>query len=686
MWGIAPILCFVVLVLTYAASSSELGLVTRVRMAFIGAAVTWGLVVTAFTELLSPFHLITFAWLLAVWMMAVLISVAICITVNTKEKCTARLQLPSMSRFERSCLVAVLSVILLTGLVAFVAPPNNSDSMTYHMARVMHWIQNQTVAHYPTNILYQLFHTPWAEFAILHFQVLSGGDRWANLVQWFSMSGCVIGVSLIARQLGADARGQIFAALIAVTIPMGILQASSTQNDYVAAFWLVCTSYYIFSFKNQHAWANTFGVGASLALAILTKAVSYLYATPLMAWFIFTTLRCLRWQAWKRALVVGGIVLSVNLGHYTRNVELFGNPLGIGQAHTYANEIVTLRVIGSNILRNISLHLGTPSHSINTGIYRSISFIHNATGIDISDPRTTLYHSCCPFRIIGFSTHEDRAGNPIHLLIIVLSVALLCRYRQQWVRRDVTLYAALLTTAFVLFCIYLKWQSWNNRLHLPLFVLWSPVVSIVLLRRGGYKIAIPLMVFLIAGSTLYVFRNEIRPLVGVGPKSTVLNTSRIERLLLRHTGLRDHYPGATQFVQTLPCRDVGLVIGDYDLEYPFWTLLKNGTLERVRIEHINVTNASAPKSRVPPFIGFSPCAVIVVDADRTSLVVEKGNYTKAWALSHEQTYTQAWSSGPVRVFIKQRPSSNRISLLSVSDVSIGKRGGWPLNQCASCNG
>jgi len=82
----------------------------------------------------------------------------------------------------------------------------------------------------------QLFNPPWAEFAMLHLALLGGDERWANGVQWFSMLGSLAGVSLIAKHLGAAARGQLFSALFCATIPMGILQAAGTQNDYVTAF------------------------------------------------------------------------------------------------------------------------------------------------------------------------------------------------------------------------------------------------------------------------------------------------------------------------------------------------------------------------------------------------------------------------------------------------------------------
>ena len=34
-------------------------------------------------------------------------------------------------------------VLVVTAVLSWVSPPNTFDSMTYHMSRVMHWMQNQ---------------------------------------------------------------------------------------------------------------------------------------------------------------------------------------------------------------------------------------------------------------------------------------------------------------------------------------------------------------------------------------------------------------------------------------------------------------------------------------------------------------------------------------------------------------
>jgi hypothetical protein len=94
--------------------------------------------------------------------------------------------------------VAFVAVI---GVIAVVAPPNTWDGMSYHMARVAHWIQDQSVRHFSTSYLPQLYQMPWAEFAITHLQILSGSDIFANCVQWGGMAGSLIGVSWLAGLL-----------------------------------------------------------------------------------------------------------------------------------------------------------------------------------------------------------------------------------------------------------------------------------------------------------------------------------------------------------------------------------------------------------------------------------------------------------------------------------------------------
>jgi hypothetical protein len=112
--------------------------------------------------------------------------------------------------------------------------------MTYHLARVLHWQQDRSVALYAINIERQLHLPPGGEYGILRLDLRSGGDRLDNLPQWLAAMGSLPVVSLIPARLDATARGQALAAVFCATLPMGILQSSSTQNDYQVAYWLAC--------------------------------------------------------------------------------------------------------------------------------------------------------------------------------------------------------------------------------------------------------------------------------------------------------------------------------------------------------------------------------------------------------------------------------------------------------------
>ena len=76
---------------------------------------------------------------------------------------------------------------LVLGVIAVITPTTNWDSLTYHLPRVMHWIQQQSVEHYPADNTCQLEFGPWAAFVVTNLHLLEGNDQWDNLVQWFAV-------------------------------------------------------------------------------------------------------------------------------------------------------------------------------------------------------------------------------------------------------------------------------------------------------------------------------------------------------------------------------------------------------------------------------------------------------------------------------------------------------------------
>ena len=630
------------------------------RSAFLSAAVVLGVLIAVFTEGLSLFRLINFTSLLSLWFLTIIILGYIYYRLIKQEK--RRLSIPKVTQITPVSWVllgGVIFIIATVGLIAIVAAPNTWDSMTYHMARVVHWIQNQSVAHYPTYYAAQLVHPPFAEFAIMHLQILSQGDRFANLVQWFSMFGSVIGVSLIAKQLGAREKGQILAAVFCATIPMGILQGSSTQNDYAVAFWLVCLAHYVLLVLpyQKPPIPLVLAIGASMGLAMLTKSTGYIYALPFMIWLFLANVKRMGWKLWQPIAIVTVIVLALNLNHYLRNFDLYGNPLATAEySKHYKIEIYSLKTFISNIIRNLSLHVDIIRHlglqnfitPLTGKAAKLITIIHSFMGVDINDPRTTF--PVGSYRISGLSFDENIAGNPLHLFLIFLAFPFLLLKKKLNKNPKLVYYCLTLIGGFLLLCLMLKIQIYHSRHHLSLFVLFAAFVGAVFNQAWNRHFVTFIAIILLVTSFQFVFKNKARP---IAAEINIFNTSRNEQYFKNRNHIQQPYLEAVDFLKTQECTNVGLSLGWIPTpsgtywEYPLWAIFPKNHGKKVRFEHIlHPQNMSYEKSQIYPHNQFKPCAIFAVRSSKEERNVEKMTINK-------QTFQKKWSSEPVTILIEE---------------------------------
>jgi 4-amino-4-deoxy-L-arabinose transferase-like glycosyltransferase len=605
-------------------------------VAILEAAIVWGLLVAGIIEFLSAIRFLNFSGIFAFWLWLDLILGFILVRKVKLKNYAANFPIIKMQPFLVVLLIAVALITLTLGLIAVVAPSNNWDSLDYHLPRVVHWIQNGSVEHYPTSYTPQLYSPPWPGFAIMHSYILSGGDRFANLVQWFSMAGCLVGVSLIAKQLGGDLRSQVFSVVLCATIPVGILHSTNAKDTYVVAFWLVCFVYYVVSANNQKITeSHVFKMSASLGLAVFSKGTGYIYGLPFAIWFLLMDFRRDRAQVWKHILAIGTIIGLINFNHYLRNIELFGAPTST-YPYKWSPDAYGIPILISSIVKNASLHLALPLDFINLdALEKAIYKIHEILGVGINDPRTTFGTDFSLQVLIPI--FEDTAGNPLHFWLLLLAVALCLSSRN--LRRNQYLVSYLVTVlcSFMLFCLLIKWQIWHSRLHLPFFVLISPFIGIVVSKISPKIIENIIMIILVQASLVYVLYNEFRPIVA---DKNIFNTSRVEQYLRPVINDKDSYINAAKFVAQTECKNVGLSLET--MEYPWWVLLKNDVRD-LRIEQVNVKNISNVKSLSPPYSNFIPCVIISAGSGRRENVEFQGSiYVKAWQPANPMSKIQVF--------------------------------------------
>jgi len=576
---------------------------------FLDALLVWGTLIVFFTEGLSLFDLLSQAWITTLWLLLVLILLFVLIPSRRDVKDELSRTIASVFLDQKPLVVGILAIVGTTLLIALISPPNTWDSMTYHMSRVVNWVQNGSVRHYPTNIDRQLYLAPFAEFAILQFQLLTGSDRFANLVQWVSMIGSLTAVCLIARTLGANRVGQVFSVVFAATIPMGILQSTSTQTDYVVTLWFVSFVYFlIIDLKSSHP-LNLVRLGVALGLAILTKATAYIYAFPFLAWYVIAKSKGELGKATKIIAIIGSIIILLNTGHYYRNITWFGSPLGpSGEVETYANERFGVDVTLSNVIRNVTFHLGTrPIRlGLNTMLEDIVADLHLLIGTDVNDASRT---TGSPYRVRPLSTHEDLAGSPLHLILGVITLLLVFLHGRFRGERMLTVYVCMIVIGFLFFCSYLKWDPWRQRLHLPLFVVIGPAVGIIsgmlLSKRSLSGLAYGLLI----ASLPWLISNNSKPLLPVVPfssKPSIVATERLSQYFANRSDLEGQYREVTLVLKKMACRTIGVVSGGDDWEYPLWVLLHD-TGDDFTILHSDVESTNGQYQ-----VWQDPCARVYI--------------------------------------------------------------------------
>ena len=592
----------------------------------LAAAVTWGTLVALSTELLGLVHVLQRQSVGAFWL--VVLGICIVLVIRRRNRVSFRFARPQMDGPLAWAMLGIVALYMaVTLLVAIVAPPNTNDSMQYHMSRVMHWIVDRSVDFYPTFSDRQLWMPPFAEYAILHFQLLAGNDILANLVQWLSMAGSVLGASLIASRLGAGQKGQLFAALFAVTLPMGVLQSTSTQTDYVAAFWGICLVYFAMAEANRVAsgstdgfTANSFLMTLAFGLGVLAKGTFVVCAVPFLAWLLAVLLWKRKWKLAAGLAFLGlTALLLLNGNLWWKNFRTFGSPLGPAAEHL-GSTVFTPAAIFSTGLRNAAMQMAFDTGPANKALYFVVQGVHEILGMDLNDPRTTLG----TYRI-RHSVHEDFAGNNWHFIFSALSVVsafgifAVDFYRRRTRGKNAPLvipssnydfykplyFGLAVFLAYMLFSALFKWQDTDSRLLLPWFLTAAPLTGWVFGRVHRYiQFAV---VFLLALSSLTVLlSNPSRPLIVTGQNESILKASRMKTRFNNSPEIMDGYLTVASTARDLKCDSLGLALDSHTSEYLIWAALSPSGQEYSQVENL-LAFPGTGRFATP---GFRPCAII----------------------------------------------------------------------------
>jgi hypothetical protein len=221
-------------------------------------------------------------------------------------------------------LLAVVAVALAYELVlVLTVPANNWDSLTYHLARVAAWVQHgglYWIPNAPTDRMNEF--QPLAEQEILFLFVATGKGALFALPQFVAELALVGGIYTASQRLGYTSRQALLAALFFATFTLVALEATTAQNDLVAASLSLLAV--VFLLGETTAEACLAGIALALGLGVkLTTAL------------VLPVIVLLAWRSGRRRTVVfagSGVVAfaAVAMWSFVLNVVETGHVLGHG--------------------------------------------------------------------------------------------------------------------------------------------------------------------------------------------------------------------------------------------------------------------------------------------------------------------------------------------------------------------
>ena len=243
-----------------------------------------------------------------------------------------------------SVLFGTLAVIAVTNLLlVFFTVPNEWDSMTGHLNRVMQYMQRGTMRHFGgTNWNIDTYPKSVCTLQIYTYLMTGRFEAGFRFIHHLSYWTAIVAVFSIVQRLGAilgraSLSASFFCALCYALLPDFLMQAITTETDIVLTAYLSVLLFMLFSYRADTATRDSrylylagmgFGLafGHKITFALLLPSV---FVIMVYTVFLSPNLSVTFQRAWRLG---AAIVISMSLWTfptgYLKNIEVFGHPIG----------------------------------------------------------------------------------------------------------------------------------------------------------------------------------------------------------------------------------------------------------------------------------------------------------------------------------------------------------------------
>lgn len=595
---------------------------------YIDAVAIWMLYCFLITETLSVFHLISITSLRICWF-GFDIVVAGCFLLSCRKH-EKRFLAGGKDRI-RKIIPLVFFMLVMLGL-ALKTMPYNWDSMTYHMPRVFHWLQNGSVAHYATNIGRQVASPVLGAYVNLHVYALAGGnDLFVNLLQSVSYLSSGILVYAIAGKIGCSTKYCLIAGMLFYSMPIAFAESFTTQVDNFACFWMLCFVYLLLGFLNmgekiEISYRTTWRIvilSLSVAFGYLTKPSIGFGMLIMLLWLLITVIRR-RDKMFPLAIyfVLAGVVIAcIVIPEFLRNLETYHALASAGTGQRQLIGSGHWRYVTVNFVKNFTYNMPTVWIFDSTNlIWKYVLRFSRFLGVDIDDP--VISEDGREFQVRDPQNYgNSTAVNPVLTWLLVGCIILFVFYncRKKW--KDIkNQYFVMACISFLCFCAVLRWEPFVSRYMISYFAVLCPALAgqmelffgnSAIKKSKIERSVVPIICFLCCTEMLGMsyYHGKI-----------AFEQSKSNGYFVTRRELTESYGKLADMLEQRGYSNIGLVTGGDSYEYPIIAMIENYG----RIEHVNVENETGKYED----LGFIPDIIIALNYDGPDYIVCHGQEYK----------------------------------------------------------
>ncbi len=519
-------------------------------------------------------------------------------------------------------LFLTFGIVEITNLLLIIyTPPNEWDSMTGHLNRLLYYLQHGTMAHFGgTNWNIDTYPKSICTIQIYNYLMSGKGENWFKAIHHSAYLITGFGAFGIGRSISNNFSAGVFCALVMWLLPNVLMQSITTETDVVLASYLTCLVYFLFTYREKLWRRYLYLAGLTFGIALGHK-ITFVFSLPplffiilytvfyeenwrrvidlknptfspqkqferiidnsTIFWLIFARFKHLFW-----GLVIGICLFTLPTGYLT-NMKVYGDPIGPPtalkhQSFQRAGTKKNLFIQGSRNVIRYMIDMVNLDGLRNWNVGEELNDLMKKPIIKLERKSNLKLEATTDYTIIPF-TYKKRFeffnANPyLGIFGFALILPLILLVLLGIIRKGKAYY--ILAIAFILHFLALAFTAaydpWKGRYMISTAVYAVPFLSLLFTKwdvntRKFTFLKLYLGIVVLIGSLsaiLAVYLNErCLPISAMG-RPSAFDT---ERIALQTWARPDITPAYQRYNQLVPQNaHVALATINDDYEYPLW--------------------------------------------------------------------------------------------------------------------